>query len=386
MTNLQKGLQREIAAFSEAIQSDGGSIPEVSKAAFCKARQKLKPEAFVELSDLILDGFYQSDEVQRWHGYRLIAVDGSSVQLPASPAIQARYGVSRYRGDGKPICMARMLTAYDPLNHLTLYGAMDKEEISEIELLWEWLPKQTFAKGDLLILDRYFASHLAFFYLNSRGVNYCFRMKNNWWKIVERFNASGRNSQVLNLELPPRDRQRAAGLGIKKTTIRVRLVRVILDSGETEILLTSLLNEAAFDVARCKELYGLRWPVEESYKSFKHKVCIENFSGKSERAVLQDFYVKLFIMNLTAVAVRPINAALQKQSVKVKHVHQVNFIEAIATMKKAVISFFITGTVASAIGRIWSRLLRCTEPIRKGRSNERNKRHKRSHYMNYKPI
>ena len=50
MTNLQKGLQREIALFSEAIQSEGGSIPEVSKAAFCKARKKLKPTAFTQLS------------------------------------------------------------------------------------------------------------------------------------------------------------------------------------------------------------------------------------------------------------------------------------------------------------------------------------------------
>lgn len=39
MANLQKALQREIALFSEAVQSDGGSVPEVSKAAFRKARK-----------------------------------------------------------------------------------------------------------------------------------------------------------------------------------------------------------------------------------------------------------------------------------------------------------------------------------------------------------
>ena len=42
MTNLQKGLQREIAAFAEAIQSEGGSIAVLSKAAFCKARKNKK--------------------------------------------------------------------------------------------------------------------------------------------------------------------------------------------------------------------------------------------------------------------------------------------------------------------------------------------------------
>ena len=58
MTNLQKGLQREIALFSEAIQSEGGSIPEVSKAAFCKARKKLKPAVWpyqIKLTGTSLD-------------------------------------------------------------------------------------------------------------------------------------------------------------------------------------------------------------------------------------------------------------------------------------------------------------------------------------------
>ena len=49
MTNLQKGLQREIALFAEAIQSEGGSIPEVSKAAFCQARKKLKQPFLLNL-------------------------------------------------------------------------------------------------------------------------------------------------------------------------------------------------------------------------------------------------------------------------------------------------------------------------------------------------
>ncbi|MGH2642750.1 MAG: IS4 family transposase, partial [Chitinophagaceae bacterium] len=80
MTNLQKGLQREIAAFAEAAQSEGGSIPEVSKAAFCKARKKIKPEAFEELSKVVLKGFYSSNEVQLWHGHRVLGIDGSTVE------------------------------------------------------------------------------------------------------------------------------------------------------------------------------------------------------------------------------------------------------------------------------------------------------------------
>jgi hypothetical protein len=386
MTNLQKGLQREIASFSEAIQSEGGSVPEVSKAAFCKARKKLKPTAFVELNKIIHEEFYSSGEALQWNGYNLFGVDGSTVELPNSAEIQKEYGVFKYRNDGKATCMGRTLMVYDTLNHITLHGSIAKMEESETSMLWKALPELDIKADDLFVFDRYYASTLLFFYLQKRGAQFCFRMKKNWWKVVETFYNSANTSQVVTLELPSKDKAQAASLGITATEIQVRLIRVQLESGETEILLSSLTDEKAFSVADFKELYGYRWPIEESYKSFKHKVCIENFSGKSCKAVLQDFYVKIFIMNLTAVAVRPINEALKKQSVKVKYVHQVNFTEAIATMKKAVVSFFVTKKIPEALKRIVKRLSSVTEPIRPGRKFKRKHQPKRKYYMCYKPV
>jgi hypothetical protein len=89
--------------------SGGGRIPEVSKAAFCKARKKLKPEAFKELSEVMLPVFYNSNQVHYWHGYRLLGTDGSTVELPNSKEIQSKYGVFKTRSDGKAICMGRTL-------------------------------------------------------------------------------------------------------------------------------------------------------------------------------------------------------------------------------------------------------------------------------------
>jgi hypothetical protein len=386
MTNLQKGIQREISLFKDAIELDGGSIPEVSKAAFCKARKKLKPTVFSALSDIVVQEFYKCNVAHNWHGFRIIGVDGSAVELPNSMEIKEKYGVWNTRADGKDICIARMLTLYDTINHITLNGSLENVSQSEGAMLWKCLPDMQLKENDLLVFDRNYASYLLFFYLQKRGVQFCFRMKNKWWKVAESFYNSGKQSDIITLELPARDKAEAAKWEITQTKLRCRLTRIELDGGETEILLTSLVDEQMFSVADTKELYGLRWPIENSYKTFKHKVCIENFSGKSQQAILQDFYVKIFIMNLTAVAVRPINEALKKKPVKVKHTHQVNFIEAIATMKKAVVSFFVTNHIGKAIRKIYDRLSKITEPVRPGRKFKRNHRKKRKHYMNYKPV
>ncbi len=385
MTNLSKAIQREIALFKDAIELDGGSIPEVSKSAFCKARKKLKHTAFIELSNVIKKEFYRSDEALTWHGYRVLAVDGSTHELPGSNEIEEHYGVFARRDDGKAIILARSLMIYDALNHITLYGQIDKVSQSENAMFWKYITEHRTSKKDMFVFDRAYASRLLLFYLNSIGVQFCFRMKKNW-KETDRFCRSGKQSDIITIGLPFADREKAVQLGITAVRFKCRLVSIELEGGETEILLTSIKDEEKITTQDLKQLYALRWSVEESYKTFKQKVCIDNFSGKSVKSVLQDFFVKIFIMNLTAVAVRPINEALKKPAVKVKYTYQVNIIEAIATMKRGVVSFFITKTIGKALQRLYNRLQKNKEPIRPDRKYKRYILKKRKHYMNYKPT
>lgn len=388
MTNLQRAIQREIASFAEAITSNGGSIPEVSKAAFCKARKKLKPEIFSKLSDTVIKGYYDEDAgVKLWQNrFRVLACDGSTLELPNSDDIIDEFGVFKVRNDGKKTCMARTLSVYDATNHLTLYGQMANMEKSETELLWEALPQLEVFTNDIFVFDRYYASHLLMFYLNAMGCHYCFRMKKDWWKIVEGFNATGKQSQVIELQLPLKDHKEAQELEITRTKIKVRLVKIKLDSGEDEILLTSLTDAKSVSVTDLKELYGLRWNIEESYKTFKHRVCIENFTGKSVQAVKQDYCLKIFIMNLTAAAVNPINEALSKPLQPVKHIRKVNLTEALSNMRKAVISFFLFQKAEEEIPKVFTRMAKVTEPVRKGRQYPRHHQPKRKYPMGYKPI
>jgi len=67
-------------------------------------------------------------------------------------------------------------------------------------------------------------------------------------------------------------------------------VTVRLSTGELEILVTSLLDEEGYPTAAFKEIYNLRWGVETLYDVVKNRLSLENFSGKTAHAVLQDFH------------------------------------------------------------------------------------------------
>jgi len=206
MTNLQKALQREILLFKEAIEADGGSIPEVSNAAFCKARKKLKPEVFTALSDIVIENFYKSSQSKKWQCYRVIAIDGSTIELPSTSEVKAHYGVLSHRDDGKSVCMGKMLMVYDTLNHITLHGQMGIFNQGEQTMFWKCLPELKLDNKDILVFDRAYASHLLLFYLQKRGVQFCFRMRSNWTE-VRRFERSGKKNGIVTFILPQENKK-----------------------------------------------------------------------------------------------------------------------------------------------------------------------------------
>ena len=84
-----------------------------------------------------------------------------------------------------------------------------------------------------------------------------------------------------------------------KNTYSARIVRVKLNSGETETLITNI-TEKEFKAEDFKTLYFYRWGIETVYDTLKNKLLAERFSGKSTVAVLQEYYAMMFILNCIA--------------------------------------------------------------------------------------
>ena len=80
--------------------------------------------------------------------------------------------------------------------------------------------------------------------------------------------------------------------------IKVRFVRVLLDTGEYEVLVTNLFDEEEFPTEEFKTIYYLRWGIESFYAVLKTRLNLENFSGKTVHSVYQDFYSTIYISEL----------------------------------------------------------------------------------------
>jgi hypothetical protein len=98
------------------------------------------------------------------------------------------------------------------------------------------------------------------------------------------------------------DQHRACRVqGLAADPMRIRLVRVRLKGGETQVLATSILDEQRLPTRLFSPLYRRRWGVEEHYKRQKRWAEIENLSGRSVLAVRQDIHAKILAMNLAGM-------------------------------------------------------------------------------------
>ena len=114
--------------------------------------------------------------------------------------------------------------------------------------------------------------------------------------------------------------------------IRVRVVKFILPSGQTETLITDLfdMEESVF-----QELYFLRWNVEEKYDVVKNKLELPNFTGRTVNVLYQDFWISMLLANVASVAKAEADGKVQtkRDGKRNKYPYQANVNNAIASLR-----------------------------------------------------
>jgi hypothetical protein len=140
--------------------------------------------------------------------------------------------------------MSRISFLYDVLNGVVIDAQMESFDTSEANLCDQHLV--FLRKGDLVIFDRYYASHYLFSVLLHKKVHFLFRMRDHSWKCVQSFIASGLKEEVVELNVYPYSKVAKKIPANVGKTIQVRLVKQVTRSGEIRVYATSLLDKEVY--------------------------------------------------------------------------------------------------------------------------------------------
>jgi hypothetical protein len=372
---LKKSIQKELGDFFKEMNEEKS----ISKSAFCQSRLKLKPEAFLDLNEVFCKGFYADPKLKKWHGFRLIGIDGSTLRLPNSEEIIKVFGYQTNQiGDKFPL--AKISTCFDLLNEIIIDPVIATFNSSEYQLAKEHIMK--LGKGDLAILDRGYGATWMFYLLTNKEIDFVIRITKN---VFKEFWESAQQSQILTIErLGEKSKNKIKEIGLSFSPFKIRLVKVILETGETEVLATSLLDEKAYPPEVFKDLYFCRWGIEEAYNHLKNHLELENFSGKSACAIKQDFYANALLENLRALFSKGAEEKLKAHKNNTKYEYKINRNLSLGFLKDEIVRLLLSDNPDS-YEKIEKLFIIEPIPIRRNRKFDRIFHLHRLHFrMNYR--
>lgn len=380
--NLIKGaLQQELDKFFQTLEGTEVALSKVTKSAFCTARKLISSQAFVELNQVILKPVYDQTTLKHWKGFRLCAVDGSKLRIPDIPALRDHFGVQTNGVADQACPMAIASAYYDVLNDLILDARLAPLDQDERSLAVKHLALSD--DNDLILYDRGYPAFWLLALHQQMNRQYCMRVPRTFCAEVMAFIDSGARDQCVRLA-PGFEATKLCQIhGVSDAPLLVRLVRVVLDNGDIEVLITSLLDETRYPADCFKALYHLRWGIEEVYKRLKSRLEIENFSGKSVLSVEQDFHAKILTQNLTALTATIANAQVQARTAHRSHPYKINLTEALSKMKYTVVLLLVRRSIRSILTALIRVIAACIEPIRPDRKYPRKSRSSRRNRFNY---
>ena len=386
--NFKTTIQNELNSYFTQLDKESFTIQKVTKSAFTQARSKIDFGLFKRLAILACDAFYRKCNYITWHGYRVLAVDGSRVVLPSHKTVQEEFGVHLMgpKADSKQ-CLGLISTLYDVFNLQTVDASIDKYTSSERDHLLNHLERVK--EGDLLLLDRGYPCFWLLFLLEAKGIEFCVRLKDDWWNVVNDFLKEAEKEKIVTIKLPKKDFGKLKEYPASQDKeLQIRLIKVELPNGGIEILCTSLLSFKDYPQEEFPALYHKRWTIEEDgYKMLKCRAELENWSGKTARSVKQDFFSKILLLNILSAYKHPIEEKVKAEFIvneKRKHNQQLNKTSALNTLRKGLFSLFNEKSKSKIMEVMDLLIYKTREIIRPNRSLERKHKPKKQYYQAYK--
>jgi hypothetical protein len=273
---------------------------------YCKARQRLPESLLPRLARHVADRIGdQAPEPWAFHGRRVVIADGSTVSMPDTPENQAEYPQhsAQKPGGGFPIARIVVLIALATGCVLDAAIGAGKGKLTGEMALVRGLHGRL-RRGDILVGDSYYSSFDEVVTLAGMGVDVVMRRHGGRPVDFRRGTRLGRQDHTVEWH---RNRNRPGWMGREEfaalpRVLVMRELRVRVDKPgfrtRSLVVVTTLLDPAAFPAGELASLYRQRWHAELDIRSLKVAMRMDVLRCHTPAMVRKEFWAHLLAYDL----------------------------------------------------------------------------------------
>lgn len=271
--------------------------------AYCQARERLKSSWLADIHEGILDALESRPRTAHlWRGRNVKIVDGSSVSMPDTEANQAAYPQQEGQKKGCGFPVMRLAVIFSLATGAILDMAWDALTIGEGDLfrrMWSRL-----VQGDVVLADRGFCGYADFWCLMRRGVDCVMRQRSNRTTGIRHVRQLGKGDRIVKwvktkvCPLWMDDKEWAAmpaTMILREIRYRVKVLGFRSDS---IVVVTNLLDEAAYPAKAFVELYRRRWRAELFLRDIKITLGMDVLRCKTPAMIEKELRMHVIGYNL----------------------------------------------------------------------------------------
>ena len=363
---------------------------EISKPGYLKQRMKLNPDAFLDLYHYHNKNFYSEPGFATYNGYLVFAADGSGINIPTTKETMEVFGTSS-RKNTKPQASIGLGCLYDVMNRMIIESDCNRCKFDEMTVAESQIDRITDTIGTeqpfLVVMDRGYPSTPAFIRMMDKNIYFLVRLKSSDYK-KEQLSLEC-NDMWIDIELDKGRIKHYEGTSMAERMrelghIHLRMVKIYLDDGKYEVLLTNLPNET-FSTEQLGDLYHMRWSIETAYETLKSRLQIENFTGTKPQLLLQDIYSTIYVSNLAEDIILETQQELDEKDKKYKHKMAINQTVSIGILKNDLIYIILEKDKekqTALFNNLYNDISKNLVPVRPDRHYKRTKGHLAGKYSN----
>lgn len=367
-----------------------------TSSAFIQRRSAILPEAF---ESLFHDFSRSVDENKLYRGLRLLAVDGSDLQIAVNPKDPDSYypGVNGQRAYN----LLHINAMYDLHQHIYVDALVQKSRKADESAALTAMVDRSAIESALLLADRGYESYNNLAHIQEKGWNFLIRIKDGTAGIASglalpatdefdvpfHLKLTNKQSNEIKELLKDKNHYRHIKNAIRfdylpRTSrkydpavffeLHFRIVRFPISDTACETIITNL-DASAFPLHDIKRFYAMRWGIETSFRNLKHTLGLLHLHAKKVEFVLQEIFAKLTMYNFCELITQSV---VIRQAQKT-HTYKVNFSDAVHICRQ-----FFLGDVPPPV--LEAMLMRYISPIRPGQKDTRKLTQKSSASFTYR--